>query len=123
MKEARRTYTAALSNGTLTRPEKCERCGDDGRIHGHHTDYAKPLSVVWLCTRCHSGEHYGLTGKQRSAVTVVRLDASVVAILDSIRQTMLYPISLAALTNYIICTIGPEYADPAKAAELFFARK
>jgi hypothetical protein len=55
----------AVLRGSLTRPTKCESCGEmpppfkDGRpaIQAHHHDYSKPLEVHWLCQRCHHLEH------------------------------------------------------------------
>lgn len=52
---------SAIAIGELKRPEKCERCntpprrGKDGRscLHAHHEDYTKPLSVEWICAKCH----------------------------------------------------------------------
>lgn len=44
---------AAIKSGKLIRPDGCEDCGKQGRIEGHHEDYAKPLEVIWLCPRCH----------------------------------------------------------------------
>lgn len=64
----------AIRLGILVRPKTCSKCGKipppakDGRsqIHGHHTDYSKPLQVVWICVNCHrsetpqpTGEHHG----------------------------------------------------------------
>ena len=51
----------AIMRGELRRPDKCERCntaprrGKDGRscLHAHHEDYAQPLSVQWICAKCH----------------------------------------------------------------------
>lgn len=34
----------------------CEICLAD-KTQGHHSDYAKPLDVVWLCMRCHKLLH------------------------------------------------------------------
>lgn len=40
--------------GKITRPTKCEDCGDDSRlIEAHHPDYSRPLDVEWLCKPCH----------------------------------------------------------------------
>ena len=42
-------------------PTRCSGCGKDDipadLMHGHHTDYRRPLDVVWLCCRCHRQEH------------------------------------------------------------------
>lgn len=65
--EQRKSYRAvrtAISSGLLKRPSVCELCGNkpkpaiDGRstIHAHHDDYSKPLSVKWLCVKCHREE-------------------------------------------------------------------
>lgn len=57
--EAYSEYNKALDHGVLVRPEQCSQCGVAGRISGHHMDYTKPLEVVWLCHKCHRGEHKG----------------------------------------------------------------
>lgn len=43
----------AVASGALVRPCECSACGSRTRIEAHHTDYSKPLGVVWLCRRCH----------------------------------------------------------------------
>jgi hypothetical protein len=48
----------AVARGKIVKPESCQRCGSQGRIHAHHADYAKPLEVEWLCHRCHANEHW-----------------------------------------------------------------
>ena len=65
--------SVALANGEIKPPDCCERCGAEaerpGRIkhwadhrgrraattklEAHHTDYSRPLAVVWLCRPCH----------------------------------------------------------------------
>ena len=48
----------AVRDGRLEKSSKCEQCGASNcRIHGHHDDYAFPLSVRWLCPRCHMAWH------------------------------------------------------------------
>ncbi len=49
----------AICRGTLRRPRECERCCITPRrkLHGHHSDYSKPLEVEWLCAKCHRKEH------------------------------------------------------------------
>jgi hypothetical protein len=38
--------------------QPCVICGDS-KSHAHHEDYAKPLSVVWLCAKHHQRHHNG----------------------------------------------------------------
>jgi hypothetical protein len=43
----------ALRTGELIKPKKCEGCGKEKKLGGHHEDYTKPLEVDWLCQLCH----------------------------------------------------------------------
>jgi len=48
----------AVRVGNVIKNNICETCGiKHKRIHGHHDDYAHPLSVRWLCPKCHSAWH------------------------------------------------------------------
>ena len=47
----------AVRRGKVQKPSICSSCGAGGRIHGHHHDYSQPLSVEWLCQRCHWDRH------------------------------------------------------------------
>jgi hypothetical protein len=45
----------AIRDGKLV-PLPCEVCGSVD-VHGHHTDYSRPLSVMWLCSVHHKAWH------------------------------------------------------------------
>jgi len=48
----------AITRGELIKPNKCEKCGMEDRIHAHHDDYSRPLDIQWLCHKCHMKIHY-----------------------------------------------------------------
>lgn len=53
--KARTALGNAVRSGLVVKPNKCAVCPRiNGRITGHHTDYSKPLTVVWLCSLCHA---------------------------------------------------------------------
>ncbi|PRY23154.1 hypothetical protein CLV78_105208 [Aliiruegeria haliotis] len=54
---ARLQVARAVQRGELERAERCSDCGSSCRTEGHHADYARPLSVVWLCRACHMARH------------------------------------------------------------------
>ncbi len=47
----------AVKSGQIKKPSQCYFCGSTGKILGHHTDYLKPLDVVWVCQPCHKKLH------------------------------------------------------------------
>jgi hypothetical protein len=53
-------YNNALACGILN-PEPCIVCGAI-KTEGHHTNYSKPLDVIWLCRKHHLEEHNKLRG-------------------------------------------------------------
>ena len=55
---AKNAVNNALRDDRLAKPNCCEDCGKETRLHGHHSDYTKPLEVDWLCPPCHSKRHY-----------------------------------------------------------------
>lgn len=56
-RKAHNAVTNAVRDGRLVKPAVCQRCGELRRLHGHHHDYSKPLSVIWLCATCHQQHH------------------------------------------------------------------
>ena len=52
---ARWALKTAVEAGKITRG-KCALCGN-AVTDGHHTDYTKPLLVIWLCKTCHRKQH------------------------------------------------------------------
>ena len=54
---AHQAVTDALRTGRLTRPANCQLCGIVEKLLGHHDDYSKPLTVLWLCRKCHVQRH------------------------------------------------------------------
>ena len=51
------TVNRYVKKGSLIKPLFCVRCWQPGILHGHHTDYSRPLDVIWLCPACHGREH------------------------------------------------------------------
>jgi len=73
---ARRALSNAVVRGAVKKPSRCDTCGKRKNvrdIHGHHTDYSKPLDVMWLCARCHTDQHR----KERSWLSREQVDAAV----------------------------------------------
>jgi predicted DNA-binding protein YlxM (UPF0122 family) len=62
--EAHDLLETAIKQGIVRRKSQCEKCGNSGcfkdgrsRIQAHHDDYNKPLTVRWLCQKCHHQWH------------------------------------------------------------------
>ena len=53
--KAHNALNRAVRDGKITK-EPCVKCGES-KVHGHHSDYAEPLSVIWLCAKCHARHH------------------------------------------------------------------
>ncbi len=53
-RRAQTLATRLQKKGGLKKPDKCNRCNvETSNLEKHHEDYSKPLSVEWLCTKCH----------------------------------------------------------------------
>jgi hypothetical protein len=58
---ARRAVYKAVRLGKMVKPNKCAECSlPDGKTQAHHVNYDEPLSVIWLCTKCHGKKHKGI---------------------------------------------------------------
>jgi hypothetical protein len=57
VKAAHAAVKVAIRHGELVRAETCSRCGEAKPTEAHHSDYSKPLDVVWLCVKCHRRLH------------------------------------------------------------------
>lgn len=51
---ARMLIRHALRAGRMIKPKRCEECGDERKLLGHHEDYEHPLQVMWCCYPCHA---------------------------------------------------------------------
>jgi hypothetical protein len=49
-----RRYWSALKNNVISRGDHCVNCGVACKPDGHHSDYMRPLDVMWLCRSCHN---------------------------------------------------------------------
>jgi hypothetical protein len=54
---ARKAVENAVMVGELVRPEECYECLTSTPTEAHHEDYSLPLTVVWLCKKCHARKH------------------------------------------------------------------
>jgi hypothetical protein len=63
IEQCRKEYNAALRHGKLLKQD-CQECNFNIELprptnitEGHHDDYTKPLTVVWLCRDHHIIRH------------------------------------------------------------------
>lgn len=47
----------AVRDGRLFKRTECEECSSSLQVEAHHDDYSMPLTVRWLCSRCHKQWH------------------------------------------------------------------
>jgi len=59
---ARAMVRAALESEILTK-KPCVICGEE-KVDGHHTDYNKPLEIMWLCRTHHAAWHRVFVAEQ-----------------------------------------------------------
>jgi hypothetical protein len=58
-KKARQAVYEAIKRGDLLKPTRCEDCGQEKPLQGHHESYEKEhwLEVRWVCRKCHRKIH------------------------------------------------------------------
>lgn len=66
--KARKILNKAISDGIVVRPNKCENCGLELPIEGHHPDHLKPLEVKWLCYSCHKYEEVRKNNQEKGLI-------------------------------------------------------
>lgn len=54
---ARMAVHQAVMSGRLQRPFFCPVCSLTARVEAHHSDYSRPLDVLWMCRQCHARLH------------------------------------------------------------------
>lgn len=47
----------AIRCGEIQKPDTCSACGKIRVVNAHHSDYSKPLDIIWLCVQCHINIH------------------------------------------------------------------
>lgn len=52
-RSAQNKLNKAVMYGRITRPKQCSKCDKHCKPDAHHSDYSKPLQVIWLCRSCH----------------------------------------------------------------------
>lgn len=54
---ARKFISLYLKNGKIERSKTCQLCLNECKTEAHHTDYGRPIDVMWLCDKCHGLVH------------------------------------------------------------------
>lgn len=49
----------AIKSGKITKPNCCSVCGKECKLYAHHSDYSRPLDVIFVCQSCHKRIHAG----------------------------------------------------------------
>ena len=62
--KARNMLNNAVKSGKVHKPVFCSSCEGDKHLEAHHTDYSKPLEVLWLCRSCHRELHNKIRDKE-----------------------------------------------------------
>jgi len=55
--KATKALNYALRTGKVIKADRCSICYQQKRLSAHHSDYSKPLEVLWVCSSCHKKIH------------------------------------------------------------------
>ena len=53
----RNAQARAQNNIKIPKGQLCEICNKKKAVHRHHSNYSKPLEVIFLCIKCHVNLH------------------------------------------------------------------
>jgi len=64
---ARGVVNNAIRLGKIKKGLNCQFCNIMEDLEAHHSDYSKPLEIVWLCVKCHRSLHKSLNRRGKNA--------------------------------------------------------
>jgi len=85
----RRLVQGAVKRGRVEKASHCSVCSrytPGRRLHAHHTDYDRPLCVVWVCASCHGTIHGKRRRSKRYEVWMRLHDITVVEFLSGMKD-------------------------------------
>lgn len=67
--KAHNIVAEAVKKGEIYIPDKCFLCEEKTKkLEAHHPDYAQPLYVIWLCSKCHHNIHKNMRTLKRNSI-------------------------------------------------------
>lgn len=54
-----------ITEKKIMKPSCCSICGKKTNLQAHHSDYSRPLEVLWVCDSCHKMIHKELRKLER----------------------------------------------------------
>lgn len=101
MRQCHHAVKKAIKAGVIKIPKECSKCLKEKTVIAHHTDYEKPIDIVWLCRSCHSLEH-SMHGFSAVAEMVIRLWPENEKRVKEFLKSTGMPFSPVQLCNWII---------------------
>ncbi len=63
--KANQILNSNLMSEKIRKPSCCSICGKKENLQAHHSDYLKPIQVLWVCDSCHKMIHKELRKLER----------------------------------------------------------